>query len=195
MVKNYYIALIMLLVAFGFASCSVETDEEPGGTAVEKMAGTWTVTFQQSVAEYNYLYEGGADPGLASMTPDQLDKQEWEDIEESGKLTVMTSNTAANVPTEMWLVDSAYQGSSSAPVKVRCTVDYNARTFSAAAQEQTDGSTVDVVGGKVLEGAATTPRGVKADSIVAYVKYSAQPNKFTYIKMSGYRYTGYAADR
>jgi hypothetical protein len=47
----------------------------------------------------------------------------------------------------------------------------------------------------VLEKAATTPRGVAADSIVAYIKYSDDGNGFTYMKMSGYRYTGYEADR
>lgn len=196
MIRKYYIALIMLLAGFGVISCDdVETDEKPGGTAVEEMAGTWTVTFEQSVDEYNYLFEGGVDPKLSSLSADDLAKQTWEDVDGKGKVSIMTSNTAANVPTEMWFIDKNFGGSSAAPYLAKCTIDYKARTFEVKDAKQSDGSTIDIIGGKILPGAATTPRGVKADSIVAYVKYSGNQDGFTYMKMSGYRYTGYAEDR
>lgn len=179
----------MMTVLFAFTGCDVETDEEPGGTAVEKMAGTWTVAFEQSVDEYYAIFGGAADPGISNMTPDQLDMQEWEDIYGVGKVTVMTSNTAANVATEMWLIDKNFWGT-----QVRCTVDYNARTFESRNQIPYEGCTMDVIGGKILEGAATTPSGAPADSIIAYVKYSDDNYGFTYMKMSGYRYTGFSED-
>lgn len=204
MIKNKYIALVMLVAGLGFASCDVETDEEPGGTAVEKMAGTWTVTFKQSEDEFNYIEGKGADPNLSSMSADELAKQKWEDEYGIGKITVMTSNTAANVPTEMWFIDKNFIKNATSLVtgksitytsQTKCSVNYDARTFEVKGYQLADGSTVDIVGGKILEGAATTPRGVKADSIVAYVKYSNEPYGFTYMKMSGYRYTGYPEDR
>lgn len=188
--KKYILMLAVALSSTIFVGCDPETDEEAGGTAVEKMAGTWTVTFEQSVDEYNYITGAGADPNLTQMTPEELDKQEWADIYGKGKLTVMSSNTAANVSTEMWLIDNSFQGT-----KIKCDVDYAARTFKADAQTVYDGCEMQVIGGKVLEGAATTPRGVPADSIVAYVKYSDEQNGFTYMKMSGYRYTGYTQDQ
>lgn len=185
-----YILLSFIALATTFVGCDVETNEEPGGTAVEKMAGTWTVTFEQSVDEYNAIFEGAANPGLESKTPAELDNIEWADIYGSGKLTIMTSNTAANIPTEMWLIDNSFWGT-----QVRCSVNYGERTFESRNQTPYEGCTMDVIGGKVLEGAATTPRGVPADSIIAYVKYSDDQYGFTYMKMSGYRYTGYSEDK
>ena len=34
-----YLSFLMLAALFSFTACDVETDEEPGGTSVEKMAG------------------------------------------------------------------------------------------------------------------------------------------------------------
>lgn len=185
-----YILLAAIAMTTAFTACDPYTDEEPGGTAVEKMAGTWTVTFEQSYDEYMHLFGGAADPQLTSMTPEQLDQLDWVDAYGVGKVTVMTSNTAANVPTEMWFIDENFWGA-----QVRCSVDYPARTFECTDQVAYEDCTVNIIGGKVLEGAATTPRGMAADSIVAYVYYSDDSNGFTYMKMSGYRYTGFAEDR
>lgn len=186
-----YILLAAIAIATGFASCDVYTDEEAGGTAVEKMAGTWTVTFEQSYDEYLYLFGNGADPQLTSMTPEQLDQQEWVDAYGVGKVTMMTSNTAANVNTEMWFIDNGFWGA-----QVKCSVDYANRTFECTDQPALDyeDCVVNIIGGKVLEGAATTPRGMPADSIVAYVYYSDDNYGFTYMKMSGFRYTGFSED-
>jgi uncharacterized lipoprotein NlpE involved in copper resistance len=43
--KKYIILLLLATVSFTFTACDNET--EPGGTAVEKMAGTWYVTWEQ----------------------------------------------------------------------------------------------------------------------------------------------------
>lgn len=188
--KKYIYLVLALCGMIGLTACDPETNEEPGGTAVEKMAGTWTVTFQQSVDEYNALFEGATDPQLTSKSPEELDNLAWEDMYGIGKITLMTYNTASNTPDVMWFDDSNFWGA-----KVRCDVNYNERTFTCQDQEAYEGCTVNIIGGKVLEGAATTPRGMKADSIVAYVYYSDDSNGFTYMKMSGYRYTGFTEDK
>ena len=82
-----YISLAFMAVAlsFGFASCSVETDEKPGGTNVQKMAGRWDVQVDAVDENGNVLYE---DPyGI-------------------GTITIMTFNTADNNINEMWLDDN-----------------------------------------------------------------------------------------
>lgn len=188
--KKYISMMAVALFTFAFMGCDPETDEEPGGTAVEKMAGTWTVTFEQSVAEYEAIFEGAANPNLSQKSPEELSQLEWADIYGSGKVSVLSSNTAANLSTEMWLVDKKFWNT-----QIKCEVDYASRTFKAAEQTVYDGCQMEIIGGKVLEGAATTPRGVPADSIVAFVKYSDDSYGFTYMKMSGYRYTGYPQDQ
>jgi hypothetical protein len=194
-----YISMLFAACAVIFCSCDAETDVEPGGTAVEKMAGTWTVTFEQSVDEYNAIFEGEADPNLESKSAEELDKLEWEDLFGLEKVTVMTYNTAANDNDKMWLQCTNYYfwtgSSKSVSTQIKCDIDYKARTFQASEQDVYDGCKMKVIGGKVLEKAATTPRGVAADSIVAYVKYSNSIYGFTYMKMSGYRYTGFDADK
>lgn len=68
-----YIALLFTVLAFVLTGCEKET--EPGGTAVEKMAGDWWVT--------------------VSVDGEVI----------AGPLKIFTYNTATNVPTEMWLDD------------------------------------------------------------------------------------------
>lgn len=189
--KKYLYLVLAFCGLFNLTACDPETNEEPGGTAVEKMAGTWTVTFQQSVDEYNALFEGATNPQLTNKTPEELDKLSWEDMYGTGKLTLLTYNTAANTPDVMWFdIDDQYMGA-----KVKCNVNYPERTFTCQNQETSKERIINIIGGKVMEGAATTPRGMKADSIVAYVYYSDDSNGFTYMKMSGYRYTGFNEDK
>lgn len=198
MIRNRYIAFMSALLAFSFTACEVETDEEPGGTAMQEMAGKWTVTFEQSVKEHNVkIGESTEKPNLASMTAEQLAAEEWADFFGKGKVSVVTANTASNSSTQMWFSDEGnfwkYQ--------VLCNVDIDAGTFSCenqfayAGKDGAPDCYVSCYHGRVLKGAATTPRGVQADSIVAYFTFSDDSNGFTLMKMSGYRYTGYAEDR
>lgn len=183
-----YISLSMLAAMFLFAACDVETDVEPGGTAVEKAAGFWTVTTSESVDEYLYVYEN-----TGSM-PDEsnIEKWEWEDLFGYGSSTISTYNTAANVATEIWFDDSNFFGA-----KIKADLDYENLTFSAKATDNTaaDGQ-VRIISAKILPGAATTPSGVAADSIVVYTQITGNSytSQLTYVKYSGFRYTGFAAD-
>ena len=47
MKKYISLALMTIALSFGFVSCDVETNEEPGGTNVQNMAGRWTVSVSQ----------------------------------------------------------------------------------------------------------------------------------------------------
>lgn len=101
--KKYIALLLLVTVSFAFTACDDET--EPGGTAVEKMAGTWIVTWEAK-------NEAG----------------KWEDIL-GGTVELNTYNTAANVPTEMWVKEGYLLNSA-----IKVSTDYNARTFSATGQ-------------------------------------------------------------
>ena len=111
----------------------------------------------------------------------------------AGTVELNTYNTAANVPTEMWVKEGYLLNSA-----IKVSTDYNARTFSATGQTiavapEIWGDSkivVDVTDGKVLAGAATTPSGMPADSIVFFVNVQGDD---TY-KIAGFRRTGFPAD-
>ena len=164
-----YISLAFMAVAlsFGFVSCSVETDEEPGGTNVEKMAGRWNVQVDAVDESGNVVYE---DPyGI-------------------GKITIMTFNTAANNINEMWLDDNGKFWS----FKMKVDVNYRERTFSCAEQDYdaVGTGTAVVSNGKVLENAAKNLHGMPNDSIVFNIKFNDDDNGLLY-RISGQRYTGF----
>ncbi|MFI3280682.1 MAG: lipid-binding protein [Rikenellaceae bacterium] len=192
-----YIVLMAAALVGTFSSCSVYTDVEAGGTAVEKMAGTWTVVVEQSVAEYR-SFDGSSndpDPDLLNLTEEQLDALVWEDILGYGNQEVITSNTAANIATEMWFVDNFWGAA------FKCDVNYNARTFSCAESEVYEGCNAYIKYGRITEDSVITPSGRTADGITAYVYYSdfgeyfgGYGLPFTMIKITGYRYTGYTED-
>ena len=99
-----------------------------------------------------------------------------EDFNGIGHILMNTYNTAANTPTEMYVDDIGHFWE----YKVRVKSDVNALTFASD-------------GGKILLGAATTPHGTPADSIVYYISFSDDEPGMRY-KVSGYRYTGLAVD-
>lgn len=169
-----YLILLFAVASFSLVSC--EKDTEPGGTAIEKMAGTWEVT-----------WEAKNDQGI------------WEDIL-GGTVELNTYNTSANIPTEMWINESYITNT---PLKV--TTDYKSRTFLLPAETiikanannkiealwREDAITVTITDGKTLEKAATTPSGMPADSIVFFLNVKGVG---TY-KIAGFRRTGFAEDK
>lgn len=165
--------LYLLMICAGIVLGSCEKDEI-GGTATEALAGEWYVTVDAVDANNEVLYE---DPyGM-------------------GKMLLNTYNTAANIPTEMYVDDLenfwAYK------VKVKC--DLNTLTFATegAVANETYDCNVTIDGGKILLDAATTPHGTSADSIVFYVVFSDDeyvPDLYNKLKVSGYRYTGFTSD-
>lgn len=161
-----YMILLLVSLAFTFVAC--DNDTEPGGTAVEKMAGDWWVTVNAFI-----------------------DGKEVEDPFGAGHLQISTYNTASNSETEMWLDDLGNFWE----YKLKVNVNYATRTFSTTGfvDNVTYESKVKITDGKVLEKAATTPSGMPADSIVYMVQFDDDEDGLTY-KVSGFRRTGFPAD-
>lgn len=182
--KKYVFALCFACALF-LTGCDDDTD--PGGTSVQDMAGDWWVTYQNSVDEYNYLIEG-----VGSM-PDvnNIESWAWDYVYSDGHYRLNTYNTAKDIPTEMFVDDASYWG-----YKVITNVNYEAKTFECPATTSTAVDTIEVtiLGGKIMKDAATTPRGMPADSIVFYVQFSDDAYGFTYQKVSGFRRTGFPDD-
>jgi hypothetical protein len=81
--------------------------------------------------------------------------------------------------------------------KVRTKVDVANLTFDApdvVANYYYDSDGVKIKNGKVLHGAARTPSGMPADSIVFYVGFGDDSPAFSMYKVAGYRRTGFTAD-
>lgn len=159
-----------LIMCAGVLFTSCEKDEV-GNTATEALAGDWYVTVDIVDDAGNTLAE---DPfGL-------------------GHTFLFTYNTAANIPTEMYVSDQDYFWN----YTVRVNSDVNNLTFSTNSDVQNEAydCLVNIENGRVLPQAATTPSGMPADSIVLYVSFSDDENPGTKYKVSGYRYTGFTAD-
>lgn len=159
--------LILLLTIFSVSFVACDDDTEPGGTNVEKMAGDWWVTVN--------VISNGQDLGDAGV----------------GHIQMYTYNTAANTGKDMWIDDDKNFWD----YKIKVNVDYAARTFSTTdfVSNLKYDCKVKVTDGKILEGAATTPSGMPADSIVYNVQFDDDPDGLIY-KVSGFRRTGFTAD-
>ena len=165
----------MLMLA-GLTMTSCEKEDIPN-TATEALAGEWYVTADWADAEGNVVY---ADPYGA------------------GKFMLNTYNTSANVATEMWVDD--LENFWDFKLKVNC--DITQLTFESndtVANVKYDCGVI-IEEGKILLGAATTPHGTPADSIVFYVQFTDDEKAYqdyygyTRYKISGYRYTGLTVD-
>jgi len=134
-------------------------DRVVGGTAVQSLSGQWWV------------------------------KTKGSDGSQSGYYALNTFNTAANVPTEMWIDDgNHYYGLHS-----KITTNVSALTFSAnAVDELYYGVKVTITDGKVLPGAVIAAGSkAKTDSIYFKAVFTGDPTVYTY---SGYKRTGFTTD-
>lgn len=174
--KKYISFLVMtLMISLGFIACDTDTDEEAGGTNVEKMAGNWDVV----------MY-GVDDAGNITM----------EDPFGLGEFTLYTYNTASNSSTQMWLDD---RGNFWA-FKFLVDIDYEARTFSATSRQYSDDTegTAVVTDGKVLENATLNTHGMPNDSIVFDIVFSDDDyiayGYWSKMRIAGHRHTGFSSD-
>lgn len=165
-----YMAILVSSILF-FTSCQ---KDEIGGTATQDMAGEWYVTAAAVDASGNVV-----DPDFFGLGHFHLD----------------TYNTSSNSKTEMWIDDNGNFWE----FKNKINVDLKAMTFQAIdAQNVSYDSKVTITNGKILLGAATTPSGMPADSIVFNVTfnddtYPADYNFDSY-RVAGFRYTGFTKD-
>lgn len=122
----------------------------------------------------------------------------YEDVYDLGYVHMFTSNTAANIVTEMLLTDN--RDDPFWKFKVKVTADPAALTFSSQNADNLygDGCVINVTGGKIVKGGAQTPSGMPADAIEFYITFSDDEDGPAYgwdsFYIHGYRYTGFAGD-
>ncbi len=173
MKKIFYNFIYLLLFAFILSSCE---KDEIGGTATEEMAGEWYVTVVAVDADDNVLYED-------------------EDLYGMGYIHLDTYNTSSNSTSEMWIDDNENFWE----FKNKVNIDLKNLTFEIdSADNEYYDMKVHIENGRILKGAATTPSGSVADSIVFNITfdddgYIAAGYWHAY-RIAGYRYTGLTND-
>lgn len=191
MKKLAYFAALLLTVAF--TSCE---KEDVGGTATESMAGQWYCTIDAV----------GDDGNPITVAADGVTPNSGVNYFglENPRTLILTYNTSANVPTEMW-VDNMGVGNFAADyydavatygymptytIKTKVTVDPVAMTFKSTESanfgdgyQWWSGETLVheekampvTIDGKILPKAGKQNNGSPADSIVFYVVYKGDP--------------------
>lgn len=196
MKKYISLAFMAMALSFGFSSCDVETNEEPGGTNVQKMAGRWTVSVYQVDDAGNVVYQP-------------------EDLFEIADVDLFTYNTADNASSEMWIDDRGNFWS----FKFKMPINYANGTFSASeipydenfqaiADAEAAGTplvdedgnqlvaeTATITDGKILYGQGHNIHGMPTDSIAFYVTFTddSYGAAYGYTKhlVTGTRYSGF----
>ncbi|MBQ2129006.1 MAG: hypothetical protein II429_07740 [Prevotella sp.] len=174
--KKYISFFAMALaLSFGFVSCDTETNEEPGGTNIEKMCGYWDVVYDAVDDAGNIVYEDPYGVGVCDL---------------------YTYNTNDNGVTQMYLDDRntfwAY--------KFLVSIDYNGRTFSASETWYDAGESghAIVTDGKILEGAAKNIHGMPTDSISFYIQFDDDSDGAQYgwtkWHVHGQRHSGFSPE-
>ncbi len=157
---------LFILFAAALIACTSCSKFPHEGTATESLAGTWMCTvYYEDGGEWVYYYEAD----------------------------FSTFNTAANLPTEMWVQDGFWH--------VQCKVDCDASkaTFGTPGKVYDDivyGAGVKIFNGKVTPDGTFAPvSGGKCDKIEMYVQYNDDEPEYGYTYyIVGYRYTGYPED-
>ncbi|RRD02075.1 lipid-binding protein [Prevotella sp. OH937_COT-195] len=165
-----YISMLMFaaMAVFGLNSCSLETDEEPGGTNVQDMAGFWDVT----IVVLNS--DGTVTPAAA------------------GEFNLRTYNTAQNVDNNMWMDLNC--GNAFWNMKFIIPINYGAKTFSCNDTKydvnDENAGNVTITEGRVLLKKGHNIHGMPADSIVFNAKFSDDTKNLTY-RIAGTRHSGF----
>lgn len=161
---NIIYPVLALVLVMGVWSC--KKDPVVGGTATQALAGEWWVKLDNGKDA-----TGDFGPGYYNFS---------------------TYNTAANIPTEMW-VDDMNNTKSFWDVKGKVTV--SGMTFSATnISNAYYTSTFTITNGIVLPNAATAPGSKdKTDSIYCKISFSDDAPGIVHT-LSGYKRTGFSQD-
>ena len=166
MKKYISIFALTLGLCLGFASCSTETDEPAGGTAVEKMAGHWVVV--ADIIEDGEVYEYPYDIG------------QWD---------MYTYNTANDDTDQMWLSD----GNNFWGYTLKVPIDLNAKTFACKDVFIYNDGEADqfctITDGKIIENGGLNVNGKPTDAIEYKIEFTDDPGTIYYIH--GVRYAGF----
>ncbi len=167
--------VLTLASALLLSSCA---KEEPGGTAVEQMAGQWYVEVVGCDADGSVLYED-------------------EDLFGLGRFILLTYNTNANSSSEMYIDDQANFWE----FKVRVDINQNDMTFSNA--KGTKSEVVDyeietvISNGSIVKNGTKTSSGRVADAIefdIAFEDDDYAGVYYDHLHIRGWRYTGFTED-
>lgn len=147
--KYIYIIALALLAIPALTSCDVETNEEPGGTAIEKMCGYWDVVYDAVDENGNVLYE---------------------DVYNAGTCTIFTYNLADNGTQYMWLDDQE----SFWAYKMIVNINYENRTFWCDWKDYDAAGTGQAIitDGKIVENGGVNEHGKPTDSISFYIVFT-----------------------
>jgi hypothetical protein len=175
-----YLKYLFLLPLVGLFSCDLGNDPKPGGTALQTMSGEWWIQ----------LYSEGVDLGVDYHV-------------------ISTTGAAANNDTDILLDDHAflddlfgYPG-----MRIKTKVDLAGLTFVSGSNihnyyddavfdpdddPNTKYENINIIEGKVLKDAVTTPGGTKTDSIYVQFEFVQYPGEI--YEYAGYRRTGFQED-
>lgn len=178
-------AIIFLTVlALGvFASCNEKLKNPIEKTATVDLAGQWYVIYNCIDAEGKVI-EG------------------FEDFN-GGYTLALTFNVTSNSKDSIWVSDTKEMNLLGYQVKVPCnlgglTFGVDKELANIYGPSQYIGDKAIIKNGKILKGKATTPSGMPADSIYFELKLIDDVIAASYgydaYQVTGYRYTGFAAD-
>ena len=165
MKKYILFSVFSLVLSLGFVSCDVETNEEPGGTAIEKMCGDWDVTYNVMDGDNEIVDAYGL-----------------------GRCLLSTYNTAANETDKMWIYDNDQFWA----FKFKCPINYSAGTFSCTNVDYDQAGTgqTTITDGKILYGAGKNLHGMPVDSISFYITFTDDQDALTH-HVTGIRHEGW----
>ena len=168
MKKIISIILFSTLATFGLTSCDTETNEDAGGTNVEKMAGFWDVNVDAVKSD-----------GTISKDPLGV-----------GTISIMTYNTASNDLDSIFIDDS----NKFYNIKFKVPVNYATKTFTCESKCYNpyvagSGNAV-VTEGAVLEDKGHNIHNLPCDSISFKIKFDDDNNHLTYL-IHGIRHSGF----
>lgn len=184
--KNYFsIFVVALIIGLGFASCSTETDEPAGGTAVEKMAGHWIANVDLLLDE---ITDNGDTIPLGDTIPNVYANYGIVNF------NMHTYNTANNDADTMWITDNnRFWG-----YTIKVPVDVKAMTFECKdvyiySDEDDDGNEYDVfctiTEGKVIPNGGLNVNGKPTDAIQYNIEFTDDPGSIYFVR--GVRYAGF----
>ena len=150
-----------MLLCMAITSCQ---KEDIGGTATESLAGQWYVQANMVNADGSVI----------------------EDPYGLGRFQILTYNTSANTPNEIWIDDIKNFWN----FKVKANGDINTLTFGAASAENQRGDeiTINITNGKIIKNGGMQNNGSPADYITMDVEFSDDPG--TIYRLEGVRYSG-----
>ncbi|MBO4673610.1 MAG: hypothetical protein J5616_04600 [Bacteroidaceae bacterium] len=167
MKKIFSAIMITAAAMFGISSCSTETNESAGGTAVQDMAGLWDVDIDVMELDENGNY--GSEPVVTYPG-----------------YTLYTYNTNDNRSDSLYIDDLGKIW----PVKLK--VGCNLSDFTITGTDVIniyDDEETCQINGRVMPGAATNLHGKPNDSICVEIEFSSDPG-YLY-RFTGQRYTGF----